>query len=82
MANYNIRAKMNPVGISTAFNETMEKLEKFNSQHFICCEGNKTLIYTETTDENGNFVLKYLPEKDFLRMYNNCEVYGPNKKTN
>jgi len=80
MANDNIRAKMNPVGISTAFNETMEKLEKFNSQHFICCEGNKTLIYTETTDENGNFVLKYLPEKDFLRMYNNCEVYGPNKK--
>lgn len=79
MANDRTRQILNKKEILVELENTENKLDAFSDKHFICCEGNKTLIYTETEDENGDFMLKYLPEKDFLRMYNDCDVYKPNK---
>lgn len=67
-------------GIRSIVKETNEKLDEFDSVHFVAEEGNKFWAYTESMNEEGVFILKRLSYKDFAYRYNCNDVYVPSGK--
>lgn len=73
---------MDNEGIKAIVNDTNKKLDEFDKEHFVAEEGNNFWIYTESINEDGEFILKRLSYKNFAYRYNCNDVYVPtgNKK--